>query len=87
MVPVPEPLRPRLVEILLAMPAGHVYGIGGSKCMRTARGDVKRTPEVEELMAYGLATRGLHGVPDYPVVPTDEGLKVLARLHMNGATR
>jgi hypothetical protein len=78
-------LRRRLVEILLALPAGYVYGTGDSKYLRTGRGDVKRTPEVEELMAHGLACRGLRGVPDYPVVPTDRGLVEIDRL-MNGAS-
>lgn len=82
----PESLRPRLVEILLAMPAGHVYGYGHSKYVRTGRGDVKRTPEVEELMAHGLAVRGLRGVPDYPVVPTDLGLAEIRR-RLNGETQ
>jgi hypothetical protein len=76
-------LRPRLVEILLAMPAGYVYGTGDSKYMRTALGDLKRTAEVDELMAHGLACRGLRGVPDYPVVPTDAGLAEIRR-RLNG---
>jgi len=68
------------------MPAGYVYGSGDSKYLRTPAGDAKRTPEVDELMCLGLACRGLRGVPEYPVVPTDAGLREIRR-RMNGAGR
>jgi hypothetical protein len=68
-------LRADLISLLVEIRAGSVYGEPAtrSKYLSCSSGDLKVTPQVEELMAHELACRGEVIGGTYPVLLTPAG--------------